>query len=106
MKQGDLFNLDEGLRLKREGMESAAEHYETDLELGKSIARRICREWGTVHAEDVNTELAFYHNISSLGNAAGSLFKGKDWTFTGEWHQSTRSSSHGRFIRVWRLTNG
>lgn len=38
-----------------------------------------------------------------LGNAAGSVFKHEMWEFTGRFVASKRVSSHGRYVREWRL---
>jgi hypothetical protein len=37
-----------------------------------------------------------------LGNAWGSIFRGKEWECIG-WRKSTRVSNHARAIRIWRL---
>ncbi len=41
-----------------------------------------------------------------LGSAAGSIFSGKEWVFTGRMVASTRPSSHGEWIKVWRYEGG
>ena len=43
-----------------------------------------------------------HFNLGALGNAAGSLFRGKEWQCVG-WVKSTRVSNHARMIRRWRL---
>ncbi len=43
------------------------------------------------------------HAWRELGNAAGALFRGPDWQWSGEWIQSERVSNHHRMIRKWRL---
>lgn len=40
---------------------------------------------------------------SDLGNAAGSMFAGREWEFTGQWVKSKRVSSHKNDLRLWRL---
>ena len=43
------------------------------------------------------------HDTSQLGPAAGSIFKGGKWEFTGRWKNSERVSNHSAALRVWRL---
>jgi len=43
------------------------------------------------------------HKYGDLGNAAGSIFAGKRWKFTGDRVKSRRPSAHAREIKVWRL---
>lgn len=38
-----------------------------------------------------------------LGNAAGAVFRGNQWVFTGKFKNSERTTNHQRVIRVWRL---
>ena len=35
-----------------------------------------------------------------MGNAAGSLFRGNEFQFTGQWKRSERISNHARVIRM------
>ena len=37
-----------------------------------------------------------------LGAASGSMFKSKEWEFTGKRIKSKRTSNHSREIKVWR----
>lgn len=97
------FDAAEAERLKTAGMSMAeASRAWTDLEHARKTAEYIAIVSGTVTADDVADVLAA-EGYPSLGNAAGSLFKGKQWEFTGEWRKSKRVSSHSRFVRVWRL---
>ena len=100
--QNDLFSLPEALRLKERGMKQAADNDPTTLELAREIAKRVARIHGTVTADDVQLRLD-EAGFGPLGNAAGSLFRGKDWEFTGEWRTSDRITNHARCNRVWRL---
>jgi len=103
MKQNNLFDFRAGQRLKKEGMAAAADHYSGNLETAREIARRIARSRGVVTADDVGRILKKYWNIDSLGPAAGSIFKGSEWQWTGEFRKSSRVTNHGRLLRVWRL---
>ena len=100
--QNDLFSLPEGLRLKEQGMRQAANNDPTTLEYAREIAKMVARINGTVTADDVQLRLDEY-GCGPLGNAAGSLFRGPDWEFTGDWRTSDRISNHARMNRVWRL---
>jgi len=100
--QNDLFSLPEALRLKDEGMRQAADRAQTTLELAREIAKMVARINGTVTADDVQLRLD-ESGYGHLGPAAGSLFRGPDWIFTGDWRTSDRISNHARMNRVWRL---
>jgi hypothetical protein len=86
------------------GMALAARSRAEVLRLARGIALTIERHAGTVTADEVQAGLiAAGFNPSDLGNAAGSLFRGKEWEFTGQWRASSRVSNHGHKNRVWRL---
>lgn len=102
-----MFDPAEAERLKREGMERAAEK--------RAWALRMARHWAhfaatlrvRVTADDVFSYLP-PEPASILGPAAGSIFKERKngqavWKFTGNWVKSERTSNHGRCIRVWEL---
>lgn len=76
------------------------------LELARRIAVRLAesREDRTVTADDVQRELiAQGYGPAALGNAAGSIFRGRRWVFTGRWRASERVSNHGHQNRIWQL---
>jgi len=98
-----LFDQSRGQLRKYVGMKSAAIHHKEKLELARAVAAILAMRNGTVSADEVGEALLKGYGIKTLGNATGSLFKGKDWIFTGQWKTSTRVSSHGRMLRVWRL---
>jgi hypothetical protein len=99
----DLFDGVESDRLKEEGMKAAAENAITPLELAREIAYELAMKHGTVNADMVGHELWIRHGIKTLGPAAGSLFKGDKWQWTGEYMKSERKKNHSRMLRVWRL---
>lgn len=100
----DLFNHSEAQRLKEEGMALAADAQADLLTLARAIAveeamkhpRRHC------HADMVGRELKRRGLPSSLGHAAGSIFRGDEWEWTGLRIQSQRTTNHGRELKVWR----
>ena len=88
-----------GQQLKDEGMARAALARAGALADARRLAVRIAlgRASQTATADDVA------RSYPDLGPAAGSLFKGRDWVWTGEWAASRRASNHRRHNRVWRL---
>ena len=103
MTQDDLFDGKRGELLKTRGMALAEASAFDQLEAARDIAKIICRHRGEVTADDVGRVLKRDHGIDSLGPAAGSLFKTKDFAWTGRWKKSVRTKNHSRMLRVWRL---
>jgi hypothetical protein len=73
------------------------------LALARIVARQLAERWGTVNADHVGHEMKKRYGIDSIGPAAGSLFRGPEWEFTGQRVLSSRVSNHSREIKVWRL---
>jgi len=99
----DLFDKWSSERAKVDGMAIAAEAQPTVLELAQGIAIELAHEFGEVHADDVGRVMKKRHNVSTMGPAAGSIFKGEQWEFTGRRVRSVRTKNHGRELKVWRL---
>ena len=78
-------------------LELLAEARRIAVEIAMSRADRKCT------ADDVRMEMAKRGITESLGNAAGSLFKGAQWRFSGEWRKSVVVTSHAHQNRVWEL---
>lgn len=97
------FNERQGDFLKELGMRTAEDNALSVLEIAREIAREICRSKGVVNADDVGILMKSRHHVDTLGPAAGSLFRGKGWVFTGNWIKSKRVSNHSRMLREWRL---
>jgi len=102
MTQGELFDLELGKQFKEEGMDLAATNDADLLNVGRAIALDIAAKRGEVTADDVQEEL-LRRTGRNLRNAAGSLFRGGDFFFTGEFRQSRRTANHAHCYRVWRL---
>ncbi len=107
MTQTDMvFNLSLGQALRDMGLESAQEARRDALELGRAYCRKAAlSRSGSLTATADDAALGFQLAglpPDLLGNAAGSLFKGSEWEFTGKWVPSARTSNHGRYLRVWR----
>jgi hypothetical protein len=84
------------------GMEIAAKNNRPLLIIARQLAVEIGRRKGRVTADDVQAALIDRgYPESSLGNAAGSVFRGGQWRWNGETVKSERVASHGRLIRVW-----
>jgi hypothetical protein len=99
---------EEGERLKRQGMERAAWSKERLLgyarECALDIARGVLgkRKDGCVTADDVAAQLEA-EKLPGLGNAAGSLFTGGAFEFTGRREKSKRPHAHQNELKVWKL---
>ena len=105
MAEGEIFNLQEGERLKEEGMAEAKaarkEIYLKAVQIAKDFAsgnmERVCT------IDDVqNVLISQGYNPKQLGPAAGSVFRGKCWEEIGH-KNSARPSNHAARISVWRL---
>jgi hypothetical protein len=98
------FDISEGEQRKESGIEFAATLRATLLQRAREAAYAIASECGEVTADDVFLRLeAQGFDASQLGNAAGSMFRGDVFEFTGHWRKSQRVSNHAHQNRVWRL---
>ena len=99
----ELFDLqEEAQKRKKEGMEEAARNRKRLLEVARDCAEEMSCYWECTSDHVAGAMERSRYRYESLGNAAGSIFRGKEWVFTGEWVASKRPSSHGRMIRLWR----
>mgnify|MGYP001575493247 CR=1 FL=1 len=99
-----LFSLAKSQELKTAGMLLAASNsqlLEQAQDLAVTLAR--AREDRTISADDVYAALEAAKMPTDLGPAAGSLFRGRRWKFSGRYINSTRASNHARTIRCWIL---
>lgn len=103
MSQADLFDSKRAEQLKQLGMDLGADNARTALHIARQVAEDICRRRGVVNADDVGRVLKHQYGIDTLGPAAGSIFKGKKWRFTGNWVKSKRTTNHSRMIREWGM---
>ena len=105
----DLFDLVKGESEKAKGMSAASWSRSDLLAEARTIACELAmaRETRECHADSVNREMKRRGiPFEDLGPAAGSIFKGRDWVFTGKRIKSARISNHARELKVWRLTGG
>jgi len=107
MNQLPLFDGRKARAAKARGMARAAAHHNGALGVARDIAKAIAGAYmgdGTVNMDQVAQGMMMAgFNATDLGNAAGSVFKGDEWEFTGRYVKSQRVSAHARDIKVWRL---
>ena len=98
--------------LKKAGMTAAAENQTRKalLQMMQSVARGEARMRGAISIEDVYPKVCaglgktLRQVVDILGPAAGSVFKGKAWAFTGQRVEATMlRTNHGRELKMWRL---
>jgi hypothetical protein len=80
-------------------MEDTAAKRAQLLDQARECARRTADNKGSVTADDIDESVRV-----ALGPAAGSIFKGGDFVFTGKRVTSTLPSNHSRELKVWKLT--
>jgi hypothetical protein len=88
---------------KQAGMTAATVYRKALLERAQAIARKLASDGRSITADCVYEALILgSDDPAMLGPAAGSIFRGSEWTCVG-WATSHRVSNHGRSIRIWRL---
>jgi len=99
-----LYDQKRSEQLKLAGMELAADNVREPLELARTIAKELAltKPDRCLCMDEVGAVLETRYGIHSLGPASGSLFKSKEWSFTGRYVKSTKITNHSRIIRVWR----
>ena len=98
----DLFDLDQGRRLREDGKEAASIRNGKWLSTMRHKARQIATERGTVTSDDIQDFCERLRFWPTHHNAMGAVFKRDEWEAVG-WIESRRPSAHARAIRVWRL---
>ncbi len=87
--------------LKESGMNEAATNRSETLQIARNVAVEIAQSnYNYCHAGLVLDRMERL-GMPHLGNAAGSIFKGKHWNFSGKWIKNKRKSAHSRYVRVW-----
>jgi len=98
----DLFDAAESERLKELGKATAeANADQSPLAEAREIAGDLACPEGITLDDVMRVMVARGHDVHVLGNAAGSLFKGKGWRWTGEMRSSARTHRHSGLLRVW-----
>lgn len=99
-----LFDYAESQRQAELGIGIAASNNAVLLQKAREIARAIALERGEVTADDVQARLMVHgYGPHDLGNAAGAIFRGSEWKWTGRLKKSERIHAHSNLLRVWRL---
>ena len=107
MEQGTLdFDLVESERRRDLGIAQVEDAFcrRRLMKEARRLALEIASRRGSVTADDVFAEM-YKRGLHPelLGNAAGGLFRSKEFVFFGEWKKSSRVSNHARMNRVWYL---
>lgn len=95
------FNLTEGQQRRDDGIAIAESNHPSGIEIAKQVAKELAEQRGEITADDVQAEMHF--RGINLCNAAGGIFRGKQWEWTGRVVKSARISNHARILRVWKL---
>lgn len=91
-----------GEQLKSDGMRRAAESKQSQLSYARYLAIDLAKaNSGLCHADMVAAALEA-EGKPGLGNAAGSLFAGDQWKWTGEFVKSQRAIAHSNLLRLWK----
>lgn len=88
---------------KETGIALAVAHRAEILAKAREVARDLARhaEYQETNADEVAAQLELQGiDSTELGNAAGAIFRGKDWTFVG-YKKSVRVSRHANKIGIW-----
>lgn len=103
----NLFDYARATEKKAEGMVLAAAAQPDLLNIARRIAAEIANRKPNheCNADEVGLELARRGYQSNLGPAAGSIFKGQEWEFTGRRIRSERVKNHARELKVWRYVS-
>lgn len=101
-----LFDVAAGEKAKERGRRRAELCRQPLLTILREALRNkaLARRDRLATADDAYAALAEMGKpAESLGNSAGSLFRGNEWEGTALWVKSKRRSNHARMVRVWRL---
>jgi hypothetical protein len=103
--QTALFDKQASEQAKCDGMTRAEKGARVMLSYARAIATYLARKSPDgITADDVVQELVWQgYDVHCLGNAAGSLFRGPEWEFTGQRRKSARVHAHANKLKVWRL---
>jgi hypothetical protein len=97
-----LYDGSEAEARKTTGMKLVADNRPSLLHTARLIAEELAEANGEVTADDVGVKMISRGlNPALLGPAAGSIFSGKEWHFTGRRIKSAKRSNHSRELKVW-----
>ena len=105
--QPNIFDFAESQRQAEAGIGLAAENNAVRLAEAREIARELSQGGRVeVDADMVQRVMyARYNGRDVLGNAAGGIFRGREWSFAG-YSKSTRIQSHGNRLCKWTYIGG
>lgn len=105
MRQLTIFDAPASQAAKQSGMDRAAANAVDILSLARGVARSLASERADgITADDIVERLVrLGYSPHALGNAAGSLFRGREWRWTGERRKSARVHAHANELKVWKL---
>lgn len=106
-KQGELFDLAEGVARKEAGLDQVEETDARGLRWIDRARTEACRVAAanparTATSDDIRRWAAATDDHPHHPNAWGSIFRGKNWVNAGL-TRSKLATNHGRRIFVWRL---
>ena len=100
--QAARLSVQTGTQLKYAGQNAAISKNSEVYRIAKDIAVELGRNWKQVNIDMVQGVLVSRgYKAADLGNAAGAIFRGKNWKDTGNTYLSRRESNHARRITVW-----
>tara|TARA_R100000388_G_C7239180_1_gene160040 strand:+ start:1229 stop:1612 length:384 start_codon:yes stop_codon:yes gene_type:complete len=104
----NIFDFYEAKRRKEEGMDRAAQAKKELLQHARDIAVWYAKNEGNGYccSDDVAMVMQKLElDYSELGMAAGSIFKSKEWEYSGFNRKTKRVVAHAREIKIWRLVD-
>ena len=101
-----LFDYAESIRHRDIGVGIASENNAVLLAEAREIARELS-QGGRVEVDADMVQRVMYarYGRDVLGNAAGGIFRGREWSFAG-YSKSTRIQSHGNRLCKWMYIGG
>lgn len=100
-----VFDAAESTVQKEVGIARAVSTRKELLVLAQKVAREVALAEGTVHMDKVSEGLEkLGFTPTHLGNAAGAVFRGSQWTFTRKLHESERVERHSGVQKIWVLS--
>ena len=104
--QPNIFDYAESRRQAELGIGLAAENNAVRLAEAREIARELS-QGGRVEVDADMVQRVMYarYGRDVLGNAAGGIFRGREWSFAG-YSKSTRIQSHGNRLCKWTYIGG
>lgn len=104
VEQNTIFDAIASREAAEAGIAQAGENKKSLLKLARQLAVEAAKRKGIISMDDVSFALHEKGiSIFALGNAAGGVFKGKEWQWTGCYIKSVRVHAHANQLRTWRL---